>query len=626
MYSKEYVDYYNKNLWHKTYLKNDALLTCVPGSFNLNGFEDKMINLIMKEQLLKPELWELFANQFKIGNVDDANYGWKGEFWGKMMRGACITYKYCRSPELYSILENTVNEILSAQDSAGRISTYSAGNEFNGWDMWSRKYVMLGLLHFYEICKSDFLRERIILSLKLQLNYIINRIGEGENKIPIGKTSELWCGANSLSILEPVVGIYNLTGEKQYLDFAEYLVKSGPDGEDNNFFDIAYAGKIPPYKWKVRKAYEVISCFEGAIEYYRASGDEKYKRAAINFAELLINTDVTVIGCCGCEEELFDHSAATQTDTTNRLYMQETCVTVTWIKFCFQLLRLTGDSRYADEIEKSVYNALYGAVNTEKSRNNHGLPFDSYSPLLMNKRGREVGGQQYLPDGTLLYGCCAAIGSAGIGIVPELCMQESKKGIAVSLYVNGEYSLKSPMNGDIRLRVDTKYPADGNVKITVEHAPDEEFEIAARVPKFAIGTTVYINGAQICAEAGKYCVMKRKWTKGDEIAISVDMAPRVLHPIGCEKDKNSKKFVTVKYGPLVLVRDSRICPDIGQKVRLNFDCNDRIALERGSAVPFDVLCEFKAPTADGGFTRLIDYQSAGKTWDENSLTEAWLPV
>ena len=117
MYSKEYVDYYNKNLWHKTYLKNDALLTCVPGSFNLNGFEDKMINLIMKEQLLKPELWELFANQFKIGNVDDANYGWKGEFWGKMMRGACITYKYCRSPELYSILENTVNEILSAQDS-----------------------------------------------------------------------------------------------------------------------------------------------------------------------------------------------------------------------------------------------------------------------------------------------------------------------------------------------------------------------------------------------------------------------------------------------------------------------------------------------------------------------------
>ena len=224
MYSKEYVDYYNKNLWHKTYLKNDALLTCVPGSFNLNGFEDKMINLIMKEQLLKPELWELFANQFKIGNVDDANYGWKGEFWGKMMRGACITYKYCRSPELYSILENTVNEILSAQDSAGRISTYSAGSEFNGWDMWSRKYVMLGLLHFYEICKSDFLRERIILSLKLQLNYIINRIGEGENKIPIGKTSELWCGANSLSILEPVVGIYNLTGEKQYLDFAEYLI------------------------------------------------------------------------------------------------------------------------------------------------------------------------------------------------------------------------------------------------------------------------------------------------------------------------------------------------------------------------------------------------------------------
>ena len=68
-------------------------------------------------------------------------------------------------------------------------------------------------------------------------------VGSGGNKIPIGKTSHLWFGANSLSILEPVIRMYNLTDDKKYLDFAEYLVKSGPDGKDNNIFELAFQGE-----------------------------------------------------------------------------------------------------------------------------------------------------------------------------------------------------------------------------------------------------------------------------------------------------------------------------------------------------------------------------------------------
>lgn len=626
MFAKDYENYLNNNNQYAPYLKNDQFLACLPESFKLNKIEDKMIKFIQEEQLFDVEHWKLFTEQFKIGNVDDDNLGWRGEYWGKMMRGACITYKYTQNNKLYEILNNTVIDLLQTQDSLGRFSTYSVENEYDGWDLWSRKYILLGLLHFHEICKDEKLKEQIVTALKSHLDYIIKGIGRGEGQTPIGETSNFWFGANSVSILEPVMRMYNLTGEKRYLDFAEYLVTDGPKGENNNIFELAYKGDVPPYKWNIRKAYELMSCFEGALEYYRVTGDEKYKIGVINFAKLVMATDVSIIGCCGCEHELFDNSAATQTDGTNTIIMQETCVTVTWIKLCYQLLRLTGDSIYADEIEKSVYNALYGAVNTEKSQNNCGFPFDSYSPLILNKRGRAVGGRQDLPDGTVLYGCCAAIGAAGIGLVPELCMQQTKEGVAITLFADGEYNLKTPLNNDFKLIVATNYPADGEVEIKFDGALNEEFEIKIRIPEFSKNTKITVNSETTNSVESGYLSFNRKWLSGDVIKLSIDMSPRVIHPIGCEKDENSKNYIAVKYGPLVLARELRLCPDAGEKVNLAFDENDRIELKRCKTAPFDTLCEFEVPLKDGGFTKMIDYQSAGKTWDEVSLTEAWMKI
>ena len=624
MFAGTCEDYYTKNRQYCTYIKKDVFLSCVPGSFRLDGIEDRMIRFIEEMQISDETLWKTFVSQFE-GKTDD-DLGWRGEYWGKLMRGACFIYKYTQNERIYKILENTVHDMLDTQDALGRFSTYSSEREYNGWDMWCRKYVLLGFLHFHEICKSTELRKQIEKAFKAHLDYIISKVGSGGNKIPIGKTSHLWFGANSLSILEPVIRMYNLTDDKKYLDFAEYLVKSGPDGKDNNIFELAFQGDIPPYKWNIRKAYELMSCFEGAIEYYRATGDEKFKIAAVNFARLVMDTDVTVIGCCGCWHELFDNSAATQTDGTNTIIMQETCVTVTWIKLCYQLLRITGDSVYADEIEKSVYNALYGAVNTEKSKNNCGFPFDSYSPLLLNKRGRDVGGRQNNPDGTVIYGCCAAIGAAGIGIVPEICMQQTKNGIAVTLYADGEYSLKTPHNNDIKLKVETAYPADGKVKITLDCETEEDFEIRFRIPEFSKNTIVMVGGEYMSANSGEYFCIKRKWTGGDVINIVIDMSPRVIHPIGCANDLNSKNYIAVKYGPLVLARDLRLSPETGEKVDLAFDKNDRIELKRCKNAGFDTICVFEAPLKNGGFTKMVDYQSAGKTWDENSLTEAWMKI
>ena len=127
------------------------------GAAKYSNAVDANARFIMEMQLMDKELWEKFVKVFRDGNADDADSGWRGEFFGKMMRGACLTYRYLPDGELYSILYDTVKALLDTQDGCGRITTYSKDAEFNGWDMWTRKYVLVGCLYFYGICKDgDF--------------------------------------------------------------------------------------------------------------------------------------------------------------------------------------------------------------------------------------------------------------------------------------------------------------------------------------------------------------------------------------------------------------------------------------------------------------------------------------
>ena len=106
-----------------------------------SGIMDKQARFIEENQLFNEDDWELFVHQFEIA-ADDVDDGWRGEYFGKMMRGACMTYQYTKNKKLYELLYKVAEKMLDAQDERGRFSTYSLSCEFNGWDMWCRKYVI----------------------------------------------------------------------------------------------------------------------------------------------------------------------------------------------------------------------------------------------------------------------------------------------------------------------------------------------------------------------------------------------------------------------------------------------------------------------------------------------------
>ena len=605
-------------------LETDRLFEAAPGSFSYNSEYDKAAKFVESHQSKNVALWISFVEQFKL-QVDARDGGWSGEFYGKMMRGACWIYKYTQDKELYYTLENTVRYLLSCAEENGRISSYEREKEFTYWDMWCRKYVLLGTQYFYEICKDESLKSNIVKVLNAHLDYIIEHIGEADGKIDILESTThnpaTWGALNSSSILEPVVRQYYLTGNNRYIDFASYIVKRG-GSKWGNIYNLALEGNTYPYEYPVTKAYEATSFFEGVLEYYRATGDEDAKRAFINFMSRVVETDLTVIGCSGCTHELFDHSSVMQTEINDEV-KQETCVTVTLMKAFYQALCLTGEAKYADAMERSGYNAMLGSINfpmnTEPAtdvpyretygydevnpftRLIRGYTFDSYAPLYKDKRNRRIGGFRRMP-GNKSYGCCACIGASGVAVMPLSSVMLAKDGIRINHLMNGTITLDG-----LALKIETEYPYGDTATITVNTDIKEAFSIGIRVPSFADGVTV--NGASAKADSFGYAALTKTWTSGEKITVQVPKKLTVT-------ELNGK--ISVSSGIIVLAVDERI-ENIDVKV------TEKIVKSEKISVPFSAREAYNVTFDNGTTVKMVDFASAG--WDfshEKGRITVWL--
>lgn len=645
---------YDDNTVNSYRLKTDVMFTDADMRCEFSGIVDWMYKFTTEKQLMDAKLWARFVEQFR--SKGDINGGWRGEYWGKMMRGAAWVYSYTRDEKLYKVLSDSVEDMLSVAEEDGRVSSYGREKEFFSWDLWSRKYVLLALQYFMEVSEDEQLNARIVKFMCGALDYIIARIGDKkEGKKEINEATNNWRGLNSSSILEPVVRLYMLTNKKEYLDFATYIVERGGTSVAN-LIDLALEDITDPYQYPITKAYEMISFFEGVLEYYRVTGDKKYKTAVVNFARRVANSEIVITGGSGYTHEYFDHGALRQWDTPLRDVMLETCVTVTWMKFCHQIIMLTGDTKYAELFETALYNAYLGAFNTNdtvqtKIVTEHyknpdavleALPFDSYSSTLPDRRGQGIGGYQFMAD-KHYYGCCCCIASAGIGTAHRIATMLYERGIALNLYIPGTVTTLTPHLNPITLKTDTKYPVEGDVKITLSLEKEEQFEIALRIPSWSEKTILKVNGEDIKVTDGQ-TVISRVWKDGDVIELCLDMRTRIHRPISNPRDfvftdiKWSCEYVvgrtwlespTAMYhaaltrGPLVLATDERLDFDVDSPVDIQSNAGF-VDVKVNDSHDILKLVEFSVPTTDGSSFNVIDYGHAGRDWGKKYA--CWLPT
>lgn len=577
-------------------------------TLKIHGITDDYVRFVEKDRLKNRAMWKKLVQPFYTR--EDTDGYWRGEFFGKEMRGASLVYRYTGDKELYEILEETVKDILAAQDSDGRIATYEKTNEFFGWDMWCRKYVMTGLLHFYDICEDTALKEKIIVALERHADYIISKVGaEKEGKKEITTTSSWWGCVNSCTILEPMIALYTKTGEAAYLKFAEYIISTG-GSSDCNFLQLALDNKLMPYQYPVVKAYETMSFFEGLLAYYEIVKDEKYLRAAKNFVEAVNASDMTLIGCAGCTHELFDNSAVKQTEFSEQI-MQETCVTVTWIRLSLRLFLTTGEVKYIDRIEKSGFNALYGSLNT-KHNNQYNLldkkiveamTFDSYSPLFLNSRGRGTGGYMEFRNGGYC-GCCVAIGSCGIALMPLTAAMQEKDGVIINYLFDGEIKEAAKNVESVRLVLHSNYPTGSQGKIVVECEKECAIDLFVRIPTWS--EKILVNGKEY---RGGYANLSGVYTNGQELTIE-------YFPCLAVHRLNGK--VAFTYGPIALAADEeKEKIDLAACVAVEDKPDYKICETKSGEI-----CRVEIALQDGKTLLLTDYQSCGKNWQgkDNKIT------
>ena len=275
--------------------------------------------------------------------------------------------------------------------------------------------------------------------------------------------------------------------------------------------------------------------------------------------------------------------------------MQETCVTVTWMKYCGRLLQLTGESIFADCIEQSFYNAYLGTLNTEhrdcpyirekfverlkvSNLKYTFLPVDSYSPLTSGKRGQKVGGTQMLADGSY-YGCCTAIAAAGVGEFLKQAVMLSESGIVINFFENGVVTF-SYADSNVTLITETSYPVDGKVQITLRTDAPMFCSLMIRVPEWSCKTEIITDKGYVMKDG--YAVIEGEWSGDDKITLDFDMRIRVTEPIKWDTDviytdmsnlkpgshvatamkvyhdEKDDHYVAFTRGPLTLAADSRM--------------------------------------------------------------------
>ena len=626
--SGAFVNRKTDNFMNKVKLGISALAAFVFGcGVCLGGNGKEMtVNSVKVGGYVGGRIDDCFRHRVKEQDVDEIvepfrhrieSWKWNSEFWGKWTLGAIGAYRYTGDAELYAKIAKSVDEIIETQTPDGYIGNYPPENQLKEWDIWGRKYTMLGLLSWYELTG-----ERKALDAAAGVaDHLLSQVGPGKTNIVL---TGGYRGMPSSSVLEPIMSLYNKTGEQRYLDFAKYIVTQWETPEGPQLIskaDVPVALRFPhPARWfnyaNGQKAYEMMSCYEGLLEFYKVTGNKvDYDAVLVAYSHILAE-EINIAGS-GSAVECWYGGKSLQTVPT--YHTMETCVGFTWMQFCSRLLAITGDSRFADNIERTFYNAILGSLKDD------GCQIAKYTPL----EGWRVEGERQCG---LNINCCNANGPRAFAMIPSLSYVADKDCLTINFYGESEAEVSLGKRNRMKVVQTGNYPAGGD--ISIEIAPDKaaDFTVALRIPEWSRRSSArVISGADTLSvkldelTVGEYAKISRRWKKGDRIELGLDMTARVV-------EQNMHYAIT--RGPLVLARDSRFGDgfvDEGVVIKAAEDGSVELtpAGNGGFAwMAFTVPMGAGTDLENNGKPRqihLCDFASAGNTWDKSVRYRVWLP-
>ncbi len=482
------------------------------------------------------------------------------EYVGKYLSAASRVWRYTRNAALKTQMDRMVDVLLACQNEDGYLGTYLPEDYWLSWDVWGHKYNLIGLLSYYG---ATGYRPALEASRKIG-DLLCRTFGKGEGKKNLIDSSP-YIGLASCSVLDPMVDLYCVTGDRRYLDFCNYIIDAyeQPNGP-RVVSTLLSNGKLNSIA--EGKAYELLSNILGLVKLYRVQGDGKFLRAAETAWTGVTRARLYITGSTSSHER-FQNENVLPAD--NDALICEGCVTTEWLHLNEELFRITGDARYMDAVEQTVYNHLLAAENPLTGSVSY------YTPLQGRRNfRRDIDGN-----------CCLASVPRGIAVIPDVAYtRNADNGLSINIYSAGraEFTIRTSRGDELPVRcvLETRFPEAGRVRIVVDPETIARFTLALRVPSWCRSFKAHVSGKTYRGRPGRYLPIERRWQKNSVVNVECDMTTRILRGGNSYKD-----CIAIKRGPQVLAADAGLNPGIKDLGEVHINAETLRRESRGPKLP-----------------------------------------
>ena len=494
----------------------------------------------------------------RIRNFENAAKG-EGEHSGiffddsdvyKALEGMAYSLINNPDPELEKKADEWIDKFAAAQQPDGYINTFYT---LTGLDKrWTNmdKHEMYCAGHMIEagVAYYQATGKRKLLDVCIRMtDHMMSQFGPGKRHwVPGHEEIEL-----------ALVKLYQTTQEQKYLDFAYWLLEERGHGHgtmgDEGKWDPVYYQDIVPVRRLTDISGHAVRCmylYCGMADVGALKNDTGYIAAIDRLWDDVVHRNMYITGGIGSSR---DNEGFTEDyDLPNLDAYCETCASVGMVLWNQRMNQLTGDSKYIDILERSLYNGALAGISLGGDR------FFYVNPL-------ESKGDHHRQE---WYGCacCPSQLSRFLPSIGNYIYASSDDALWVNLYIGNTGQIRIGET-DILLTQETDYPWDGSVKLTISTSQPLEKEIRLRIPNWCKTYDLSINGKRINVSEKKGYAVIKDWKSQDVIALDMDMPVEIVAADPHVKENFGKR--AIQRGPLVYCMEEIDNPEYFDQIQLS---------------------------------------------------------
>ena len=494
----------------------------------------------------------------RIRNFENATKG-EGEHSGiffddsdvyKALEGMAYSLINNPDPELEKKADEWIDKFAAAQQPDGYINTFYT---LTGLDKrWTNmdKHEMYCAGHMIEagVAYYQATGKRKLLDVCIRMtDHMMSQFGPGKRHwVPGHEEIEL-----------ALVKLYQTTQEQKYLDFAYWLLEERGHGHgtmgDEGKWDPVYYQDIVPVRRLTDISGHAVRCmylYCGMADVAALKNDTGYIAAIDRLWDDVVHRNMYITGGIGSSR---DNEGFTEDyDLPNLDAYCETCASVGMVLWNQRMNQLTGDSKYIDILERSLYNGALAGISLGGDR------FFYVNPL-------ESKGDHHRQE---WYGCacCPSQLSRFLPSIGNYIYASSDDALWVNLYIGNTGQIRIGET-DILLTQETDYPWDGSVKLTISTSQPLEKEIRLRIPNWCKTYDLSINGKRINVSEKKGYAVIKDWKSQDVIALDMDMPVEIVAADPHVKENFGKR--AIQRGPLVYCMEEIDNPEYFDQIQLS---------------------------------------------------------